>query len=51
MEDLDIEVENVMTISRNHEDVEDEKYGEILHRGIHVENLLPSLQLNDDNEP
>ena len=41
MEDLDIEVaENVMTISHNPEDVEDEKYGEILHRGIHVENLL-----------
>ena len=35
MEDLDIEVaENVMTISHNPEAVEDENYGEILHRGI-----------------
>ena len=49
MEDLDIEVaENVMTISHNPEDVEDEKYGEILHRGISRRKFKPKFTLNDD---
>ena len=49
MEDLDIEVaENVMTISHNPEDVEDEKYGEILHGGISRRKFTRKFTLNDD---
>ena len=49
MEDLDIEVaENVMTISHNPEDVEDENYGEILHRGISRRKFTRKFTLNDD---
>ena len=49
MEDLDIEVaENVMTISHTPEDVEDEKYGEILHRGISRRKFTRKFTLNDD---